>query len=212
VLWGITFSLYAGGVGIPVPENALLIAGGYAIYQEICPIAVGMSLWFAALICGDITLFLLVRWLFSRAPFSHVLDRLVRPDKLEKYKKAFSRHGGWTLFLARFAFGIRAAAYVAAGAANYPFRRFLVVDSASVGIQILLFIGIGYYGSGQIEWAKAAVHEIAILLTVFVLLSVLVSIVASILIKRFTKQEPGLTSSRQAGLVVTKVREGLQDD
>ena len=189
VLWGVTFSLYAGGVGIPLPENALIIAGGYAIYQGICPIAVSMSLWFAALICGDITLFLLVRWLFSRLAFSHILDRFVRPEKLEKYKKAFSRHGGWTLFLARFAFGIRAAAYVAAGAANYPFRRFLIVDSASVGIQLLLFIGIGYYGSGQIEWAKAAVHEIAILLAIFALLSVLVTVAASLLIKRFAKQK-----------------------
>ena len=189
VLWGITLSLYIGGVGIPLPENALLIAGGYSIYQKICPVAVSMSLWFAALICGDITLFLLVRWLFSRPAFSHILDRFVRPDKLEKYKKAFSRHGGWTLFLARFAFGIRAAAYVAAGAANYPFRRFLLVDSASVGIQLFLFIGIGYYGSGQIEWAKAAVHEIAILLAIFALLSVLVTVAASLLIKRFAKQK-----------------------
>ena len=195
VLWGVTLSLYMGGLGIPLPENALIIAGGYSIYQGICPVAVGIPLWYAALICGDITLFLLVRWLFSRVPFSHVLDRFVRPEKLEKYKKAFSRHGGWTLFLARFTFGIRAAAYVAAGAANYPFRRFLVVDSASVGIQLFLFIGIGYYGSGQIEWAKAAIHEIAILLAIFALLSILVSIVAAVLIKRFAKQKTDVTAS-----------------
>jgi len=188
-MWGITLGLYAGGSGVPVPENALLIAGGYSLYQEICPPAAGILLWYAALICGDITLFLLIRWLFSRPAFSAVIDRFVRPEKLEKYKKAFSRHGGWTLFLARFTFGIRAAAYVAAGAANYPLRRFLVVDSASVGIQVLLFIGIGYYGSGQIEWAKAAAHEIAILLTVFALLSVLVSVVAAMVIKRFAKQK-----------------------
>jgi len=37
VLWGVTLSLYAGGLGIPIPENAVLMAGGYVIYQEICP-------------------------------------------------------------------------------------------------------------------------------------------------------------------------------
>ena len=42
VLWGITLSLYAGGSGVPVPENALLIAGGYSLYQEICPPAAGV--------------------------------------------------------------------------------------------------------------------------------------------------------------------------
>lgn len=77
VLWGITLSLYAGGSGVPVPENALLIAGGYSLYQEICPPAVGILLWYAALICGDITLYLLVRWLFTRPAFSSVIDRFV---------------------------------------------------------------------------------------------------------------------------------------
>ena len=148
-----------------------------------------MPLWYVALICGDITLFLLVRWLFTRPTFSALIDRFVRPEKLAKYKKAFSRHGGWTLFLARFTFGIRAAAYIAAGTANYPLRKFLVVDSISVAIQVFLFIGIGYYGSGQIEWAKAAAHEIALLLTVFALLSILFSVVASVLIKKFAKQK-----------------------
>ena len=84
VLWGITFSLYAGGLGVPVPENALLIAGGYALYQEICPSAAVMLLWYAALICGDMTLFLLVQWLFSRPTLSSVIDRFVRPEKLKK--------------------------------------------------------------------------------------------------------------------------------
>jgi membrane-associated protein len=189
VLWGISLSLFAGGLGVPVPENPLLIAGGYAIYQKICPPVMGIIIWCAALILGDAALFLLMRWLFSRPSLSALMNRLVRPDKLERYKRAFSRHGGWTLFLARFTFGIRAVAYVAAGAAGYPFRKFLAVDGVSVGLQILLFIGIGYYGSGQIEWAKAAAHEIAILLTIFALLSVLASVAASLLIKRFAERK-----------------------
>jgi len=57
VLWGITLSLFAGGLGVPVPENALVIAGGYAIYQGLCPPVLAMALWYAALILGDTTLF-----------------------------------------------------------------------------------------------------------------------------------------------------------
>ena len=190
VLWGITLSLFLGGLGLPVPENALLIAGGYAIYQKICLPAAGILLWYTAIICGDIAIFLLVRWLFTRPSLSAFIKRFVKPDKLEKYKKAFSRHGGWTLFLARFTFGIRAVAYIAAGAANYPLWKFLAVDGVSVGVQTFLFIGIGYYGSSRIEWAKAAAHEIAILLTVFAILSVLVSVAASMLIRRFAEQKP----------------------
>lgn len=190
VLWGVGLSLFAGGLGVPVPENALLIAGGFAIYQKICPALAGVLLWYGAIILGDATLFLLVRWLLSRPSLSGFMGRRVRPDQVERYKGLFIRHGGWTLFLARFAFGVRAVAYVAAGASGYPFRKFLAVDSISVGIQILLFIGIGYYGSGRIEWEKAAAHEIAVLLLVFAVLSILVSVTASVLIKRFSERNP----------------------
>jgi len=190
VLWGITLSLFAGGLGAPVPENALVIAGGYAIYKKVCPPVPAMVLWYTALILGDATLFLVMRWLFSRPSLFHLIERLVKPDKLERYRRAFSRHAGWTLFLARFTFGIRAVAYVAAGAARYPFRKFVAVDGGSVALQILLFMSIGYYGSGRIEWARAAVHEIAILLTIFALLSAMASAAASLLIKRLAKRKP----------------------
>ena len=196
VLWGIALSLFAGGLGVPVPENALLIGGGYAIYQNICPLLTSALIWFAALVLGDASLFLLMRWLFSRASLSAFMNRRIRPEKLERYKTLFSRHGGWTLFLARFTFGVRAAAYVAAGAAGYPFGRFLMVDGVSVGMQLLMFIGIGYYGSGQIAWEKAAVHEIALLLIVFAAISIIVSIAASVMIRRLTGRNPKKTGPR----------------
>jgi len=189
VHWGIALTLFAGGIGIPVPENALLIAGGYALYQKICPPVPAVVMWYTAILSGDVVLFLLMRWVFTRPSLSAFMNRFVKPDKLEKYKRAFSRHAAWTLFLARFTFGIRAVAYVAAGAANYPLRKFLAIDGLSVGLQIVLFIGVGYYGSGQIEWAKAAVHEIAILLTIFAVLSILASVAASMLIKQFADRK-----------------------
>ena len=54
VLWGITLSLYAGGSGVPVPENALLIAGGYSLYQEICPPADGLCPVIGYCLCSRI--------------------------------------------------------------------------------------------------------------------------------------------------------------
>lgn len=189
ILWGIGLSLFAGGLGVPVPENALLIAGGFAIHQKVCLPLPGIAFWYGALILGDAALFVLMRWLFMRPSLSGFMNRRIPPEKLEKYKAAFFLHGGWTLFLARFTFGIRAAAYVAAAAAGYPLRKFLTVDSVSVGLQVFLFIALGYYGSGQIAWEKAAVHEIAILFTALAAASIVVSIVASVAIKRFAERK-----------------------
>ena len=52
-----------------------------------------------------------------------------------------------------FTFGIRALVYLAAGAARYPWQRFLAVDGVSVAAQVLLFVGIGYYAGERIQWA-----------------------------------------------------------
>ncbi len=112
--------------------------------------------------------------------------KMVGAKRLEMYQRAFLNHGGWTLFLARFTFGIRAAAYVAAGAASYPWLRFLAVDGVSVAIQLLLFISLGYYAGDRISWAQATGQTIALLLTGAVVVSIATSLIATKFIRRFT--------------------------
>jgi membrane protein DedA with SNARE-associated domain len=190
VLLGITLSLFLGGLGFPIPENPLLIGGGYAISQQVSPPLISFLFWFLGIICGDLTLYAAVHWLFTRPILSGLLNRFVRRDQLEKYKLAFASLGGWTLFLARFTFGIRAVAYIAAGAARYPFLRFLAVDGVSVAIQVLIFVGIGYYAGDRVEWAKASANEIAIALLIVVLLTVLLSFGATVIMKKFMNKKP----------------------
>ncbi|MCP4666729.1 MAG: hypothetical protein GY849_10205 [Deltaproteobacteria bacterium] len=189
VLWGISLSLFLGGLGLPIPENPLLMAGGYAVSQHISPLLPSLLLWYAGIICGDLVLFAAVFWLFSRPPLSNLLARIVRQDRLEKYQKIFARLGGWTLFLARFTFGIRALAYIAAGAARYPLLRFLAVDGISVAVQVLMLVGVGYYAGEKIAWAKATIHEIGVLLTIVALVTVLISVAATFLMRRFVEQK-----------------------
>ena len=76
------------------------------------------------------------------------------------------------------AFGLRAAAYIVAGAAQYPWKRFLLIDALFVGVQTFLFVGIGYYAGERIEWARQTAKRIALLLVVVasLLLTWLVSV------------------------------------
>ncbi len=186
--WAIALSLFLGGLGVPVPENPFLLGGGYAISQEIITIIPGLTLWYVAIICGDLALFGFFRWAFSRPSLLRFALRFIRQDRLEKYQAAFLRKGGWMLFLARFTFGIRAVAYIAAGIAHYPLRRFLLVDGASVGIQVMLFVGIGSYAGENIEWAKATAQEIAVLLVGVIVLTICLSLGAMAVLKKFTRK------------------------
>lgn len=184
--WALTFLLFLGGLGIPVPENPALMGGGYLLHTRMSPPITSLGVWYLAVMAGDSLLFALAYWLFSRPALSGLLDRYLGKKRTEEYRTAFAQRAGWTLFLARFTFGIRALVYLAAGAARYPWRRFLVVDGVSVAIQVLLFVGIGYYAGEQTNWAQATGEKIALLLGICGLGAIMISYIFSVLLRRLS--------------------------
>lgn len=186
VTWVIAFALFLGGLGLPIPENPLLLGGGYAIFKRISPSGSSLFLWWLAIVCGDLLLFAAAHWVFTRRTTSNLLSRYLSERRLNKYRTAVAYRGALILFLARFTFGIRAVAYVAAGMAHYPWPRFLAVDGLSVGIQVLLFVGIGYYAGERVQWARATGEKVAILLGLFVVVAVVATLLASAILKWLT--------------------------
>lgn len=188
VLWVVSLTLFLGGLGLPVPENPVLVGGGYAIYQKVVPLIPGFCLWYLSILSGDFFLYAIFHYFFRRPALSNLTNRWIGHDRLERYQNAFVNWGGWTLFLARFTFGIRAVAYVAAGAVGYPWMRFLAVDGVSVAIQVLMFVGLGYYAGERIEWAKATSEKIILLISLAILLTILTSGL-SVLMRRISKSK-----------------------
>ena len=185
-VWAIAATLFLGGAGLPIPENPVLIGGGFAIHRQVCSSIISLCLWFSAITAGDIFLFCISRWLFTRPRLLIFLGKRVGERRHERYRAAFANHGGWTLFLARFTFGLRAVAYLAAGAARYPWRRFLAWDSLSVAIQVLLFVGIGYFAGDEIEAAMLTGEKIALLLTFATLAGIVMTCVFSTFVERLS--------------------------
>jgi membrane-associated protein len=190
VIWVVALTLFLGGVGIPIPENPVLLGGGYAIHKQISPPILGPCFWFLAILCGDLLLFAVACWLFTRPAISARLTRYVGARRLDRYRRALACWGGLVLFLARFTFGLRAVAYIVAGAARYPWLRFVIMDGLGVAIQVLLFVGIGYYAGGRIEWARAAGERVALLLGIFALFTLLVTWLFSATMKRLSTIAP----------------------
>jgi membrane protein DedA with SNARE-associated domain len=186
VSWVIAVALFLGGLGLPIPENPLLLGGGYAIFKQISPLATSLIFWWLAIVCGDLLLFGAAHWIFTRRTTSNLLSRYLSQGRLNQYRTAVAYRGALILFLARFTFGIRAVAYVAAGMAHYPWPRFLIVDSLSVAIQVLLFVGIGYYAGERLEWARATGEKVALLLGVLVLFAVLTTLLVSAMLKKLS--------------------------
>ena len=184
--WAITVVLFLGGLGIPVPENPALMGGGYALHKHLSPPLASLFVWYLAIMLGDSLLFAAAYWLFTRPKLSELLDRYVGRRRLEEYRTTFAGRAGWTLFLARFTFGIRALFYLAAGAARYPWQRFLAVDGLSVAAQVFLFVGIGYYAGEKTKWAQTTGKKIALLLGICALGGMVASYISSILLRKLS--------------------------
>jgi membrane-associated protein len=186
--WAITILLFLGGMGVPIPENPALIGGGYALYKQVSPLFISLCVWYLAIMAGDSLLFASSYWLFTRPTFSKLLDRYVGRKRLEEYRSTFAGRAGWTLFLARFTFGIRALVYLAAGAARYPWQRFLAVDGVSVAVQVLLFTGVGYYAGERTKWAETTGEKIALVLGICALGGIMIAYICSILFRRLSRR------------------------
>jgi len=184
--WAITILLFLGGLGIPIPENPALIGGGYALYKQVSPPFISLCVWYLAIMVGDSLLFASSYWLFTRPTFSELLNRYVGRKRLEEYRTTFAGRGGWTLFLARFTFGIRALVYLAAGAARYPWQRFLAIDGVSVAVQVVVFAGIGYYAGERTKWAETTGEKIALVLGICALGGIMISYICSMLFRKLS--------------------------
>ena len=185
-IWAIALTLFLGGLGLPLPENPILMGGGYAIFKQITPPVASLIVWYLAIVAGDALLFAVSHWFFTRPRVAAFLKRIGGAHRLEAYRRTFAVRGGWTLFLARFTFGFRAVAYIAAGAAHYPWKRFLFVDGLSVALQVMVFVGVGFLAGEKIEWAEHTAHKIILFLGIIAVISLLVTWLASYLVRLLT--------------------------
>jgi membrane protein DedA with SNARE-associated domain len=58
-----------------------------------------------------------------------------------------------------------------------------------VAIQVLLFVGLGYYAGERTKWAQSTGEKIAILLFLFAAAGLIVSYFSSIILKYLSKGE-----------------------
>jgi membrane protein DedA with SNARE-associated domain len=199
VFWAITLTLFLGALGLPLPENPILIGGGYAMFRDVVSPTSVWS-WYLAILLGDTILFAVAYWFFQHPRIAALLRRLAGARRLATYQKAFTSRGALTLFLARFTFGLRAVAYVAAGAARYPWKKFLAADGISVAVQVVMFTGIGYYAGDRVEWARTAGDRIIIVLGCLALLTIIVTWISTLIVRKLTS--PSSTDSTSGEIPV----------
>jgi membrane protein DedA with SNARE-associated domain len=154
--YGLLLLLLAAGVGLPMPEDVVLLAAGALLQREVTHIVPTAAVVVVGVVAGDLTIFLMARHLGTRALERPLFRRLLPPRRRRRLEALFDRWGGGIVFVARHLAGIRAPVFALAGMHGMSGTRFLLFDLAGLTVSAPLVMGIGYLFSHRLE--EASVH------------------------------------------------------
>jgi membrane protein DedA with SNARE-associated domain len=158
--------LLIGGIGVPLPEDAALLAAGVLIERGAVNPFVAVAVVLAGVLVGDGMLFFAARRLGPRAYERKLFQRVLPPERRARIERAYERYGGRLVFIARHVAGLRAAVFAMAGIHGMTPRRFFFWDAAAACISIPFVISLGYFGARHIDRMRhgiALVHHYILL-------------------------------------------------
>jgi membrane protein DedA with SNARE-associated domain len=145
------FLLLLCGVGFPMAEELVLLAGGMLVASAVLNPALMFLVTFLGVMLGDVLLFGFGHGLATRFTHSAYFTRWFSPQRLARGQAFFVRHGSATVFLARFIPGLRAPTFLLAGTMRMGFWRFVVMDTLAALVFIPVICVVGYWFADQID-------------------------------------------------------------
>ena len=130
------------GIGSPVPEDLLLLVGGYLVFTGVIGWPLTLTVSLVGVVGSDMVLYSAGRHLAWR-PRGNLEERVLSPGRLRRVTRWFDRIGPAAVFAARLIPGTRALVFVTAGLRGLPASRFLIYDllGALIWVPLLLFLG-----------------------------------------------------------------------
>jgi membrane-associated protein len=130
------------GVGSPMPEDLLLLIGGYLVFTGVMEWPLTLTIGLVGVVGSDTMLYSVGRQLAWR-PRKNLEERVLSPGRLRRVTRWFDRVGPMAVFAARLVPGTRALVFVTAGLRGVPASHFLICDilGALIWVPLLLFVG-----------------------------------------------------------------------
>ncbi len=152
------------GLGLPIPEDISLIAGGYMAHLAVVNVHWMFVLCLAAVLIGDTTGFFFGRFLGNTAMQSRFVHRFFPKRKQFRVRAYFRRYGAKMIFIGRFLPGLRMSIFVAAGVLKVPFSLFILYDGlaalASVPFLVYLAWFFGDRIDSVVQWTRRSEYGI----------------------------------------------------
>ncbi|HVN91226.1 MAG TPA: DedA family protein [Candidatus Binataceae bacterium] len=156
---GVFLLVFLGNLGIPVPEETVLLAAGFMAGRNELELRTLYLVGVTSAVSGDCCGFG-----FGRLGGQRLFERLAQRfrfvrDRYNRLQEFFHIHGNKAVFMARFIAGARFMAGPIAGAAGMPFWRFLGWNMMGAIVWCTLVITVGYLVGDELEWVEHVAHR-----------------------------------------------------
>jgi membrane protein DedA with SNARE-associated domain len=156
VIFGI---LMGCGVGLPLPEDIILLTSGLLAYYGLTNVWLTMVVGLLGVTLGDTLIFWLGSHYGRRLTKKWFFHKLLPDDRLLAVSRRFKRRGNRLIFAARFMPGLRAPIFFSAGTLHLPYRVFLFYDGMAALVSVPLIIGAVYYFGDNLDQVVQAIQK-----------------------------------------------------
>ncbi len=148
------------GLGLPIPEDISLVAGGIISGLGYSNVHFMLIVCMIGVLGGDSIVYNIGRRSGSRLMSSRFGKKLTGSRKYPLIEKWFENHGRKFLFAARFMPGLRAPIFFYTGATKIvSFPRFIIIDGFAALISVPVWIYLGYFGANNRTWLMDMIHR-----------------------------------------------------
>ncbi len=171
--WGLFFLLMLGIIGVPFPDEWILIFAGYLIHKGDFQVFPALGSAFMGSLCG-ITL----SYTIGRKGGLPVLKKFgprfhIQEEEIDRVQGWYSTYGKWTLLFGYFIPGLRHLTAFLAGACRLEILTFGGFAYFGAFIWSATFLSVGYFlGEG---WAGSSgrVHRVSIIIGIVLMVAFL---------------------------------------
>ncbi len=139
------------GLGLPVPEEVLLITAGFLCYQGRAEYWAMTLVSAGGILVGDVLPFLLGRQFGPRLLRLRWLRFVINRQRLAMFDRWFRKRGDFVILIARFIPGLRVVAFFTGGTMRMRWGRFLLLDLCGIALVAPTFIFLGWHFGENIE-------------------------------------------------------------
>ena len=139
------------GLGLPMPEDVALLAGGYLVHRGITRYPLTLAVALFGVVSGDNSLFFIGRHWGTGIVRYFGVSRPGSQMQIERIRAFMQRHGHRAIFYARFLAGLRALVDLSAGSFGVRPAVFLLYDLLGAVISVPIVVSLGYLFGRQLE-------------------------------------------------------------